>query len=142
MSNVLEQSIEVNAYAKPDRRHALRIPCRDEYGILREYEVDFVVRTNDKIYLVETKADKDLNDPTVLLKAKAAHAWCINASRASALNTLSQPAEFEYLLLPEGLFKANSGLGFDMFVPLCREVRNRMIERFDNSSGSLKRGFQ
>jgi len=132
MSNVLEQSLEVNAYAKPDRRHAMRIPYRDEYGILREYEVDFVVRTNDKIYLVETKADKDLNDPSVLLKAKAAHTWCISASRVSPFNT--QPREFEYLLLPEGLFKANSGLGFDMFIPLCREVRNRLIERFDTAA--------
>jgi type III restriction enzyme len=124
-----------------DRRHALRIPYRDEYGILREYEVDFIVRTNDKIYLVETKADKDLNDPTVLLKSKAAHAWCINASNVSPSNILSQPREFEYLLLPEGLFKANQGLGFDMFIPLCREVRDRMIERYDNNICRQKRGF-
>jgi type III restriction enzyme len=74
MLNVLEQSLEVNAYSKPDRRYALRIPYRDEYGMPREYEIDFLVRTKDKVYLVETKADKDLNDPTVLLKAKAAHA--------------------------------------------------------------------
>jgi type III restriction enzyme len=142
MSNVLEQSLEeVNAYAKLDRRHALLIPYRDEYGILREYEVDFIVKTNDKVYLVETKADKDLNDPTVMLKAKAAHAWCANASKVSSPNTLSQPQEFEYLVLPEGLFKANSGLGFNMFVPPCREVRNRMIETFDITISRQKSGL-
>lgn len=133
MSNVLEQSLEeVIAYAKLDKRHSLLIPYRDEYGIQREYEVDFIVKTPDKIYLVETKADKDLNDPTVLLKAKAAHAWCINASKVSPENISAQPQEFEYLVLPEGLFKANSGLGFNMFVPLCREKRNQMIAAFDN----------
>jgi type III restriction enzyme len=142
MKNVLEQSLEeVSAYAKLDKRHALLIPYRDEYGILREYEVDFIVKTNNKIYLVETKADKDLNHPTVLLKAKAAHAWCINASKVSPPSTLSQPQELEYLVLPEGLFKNNSGLGFNMFIPLCREVRNRMIETFDNNIGRQHSGF-
>jgi type III restriction enzyme len=142
MKNVLEQSLEeVSAYAKLDKRHALLIPYRDEYGILREYEVDFIVRTSDRIYLVETKADKDLNDPTVLLKAKAAHAWCINASKVSSTNGESQPREFEYLVLPEGLFKANSGLGFSMFVPLCRQVRNRMIEKFDSNVGRQSTTF-
>jgi hypothetical protein len=135
MSNILEQSSEIKAYAKPDRRHALRIPYRDEYGILREYEVDFLVMTNEKIYLVETKADKDLNNPTVLLKAKAAYSWCVSASKLNSSKVTTQPRQFEYLILPDRLFKENSGLGFDMFVPLCREVRNRAIERFDSNSG-------
>jgi type III restriction enzyme len=135
MANVLEQSVEVLAYSKLDRRHALSIPYRDEYGILRNYEVDFIVKTEKKIYLVETKADKDLDDKTVLLKAKAAHSWCHSASKVTPPNGILQPIEFEYLVLPEGLFKSNIGLGFDMFIPLCREVRNKMIERFDKSLG-------
>ena len=132
MTNVLEQSSEVLTYAKLDKRHALLVPYRDEYGILREYEVDFIVKTKEKIYLVETKADKDLDDPTVILKAKAAHGWCISASKVSPPKDMSQPREFEYLILSEGLFKSNSGLGFDMFLSQCREIRNRMIERYDN----------
>ncbi len=60
MSEVLEQSSEVQTYAKLDRRHALLIPYRDEYGTLRDYEVDFIERTEDAMYLVETKADKRL----------------------------------------------------------------------------------
>jgi type III restriction enzyme len=135
MTSVLEQSSEVLAYSKLDRRHALLIPYRDEFGILRDYEVDFIVKTADKIYLVETKADKDLDDPTVVLKAKAAHSWCTNASLLQPPADISQPPNMEYLVLSEGLFKNNSGLGFDMFVPLCRELRNRMIERYDNSLG-------
>jgi type III restriction enzyme len=133
MSTILEQSSEVLTYAKLDKRHALLIPYRDEYGILREYEVDFLVKSNEKMYLVETKADKDLYEPSVLLKAKAAHNWCLNASKILPPEDMSQPKYWEYLILSEELFKANSGLGFDMFVPLCRELRNRMIERYDNS---------
>jgi type III restriction enzyme len=137
MSYLLEQSSEVLAYAKLDKRHALLISYRDEFGILREYEVDFIIKTNDKTYLVETKSDKDLYEQTVLLKAKAAHSWCLSASRVSTGENTIGPTNWEYLVLSEGLFKANSGLGFDMFVPLCRELRNRMIERYDEIS--LKR---
>jgi type III restriction enzyme len=132
MESIMEQSSEVLTYAKLDKRHALLIPYRDEYGILREYEVDFVIRTKDKMYLVETKVDKDMYEASVLLKAKAAHIWCLNASRLFTIEDMSQPRDWEYLVLSEGLFKANSGLGFDMFVPLCRELRNRMIERYDS----------
>jgi type III restriction enzyme len=136
MTNILEQSIEVLAYAKLDRRHALLIPYRDEYGILREYEVDFVVMTVNKMYLVETKADKDLNEPTVMLKAKAAHSWCLNASKVDPPDDSSQPKSWEYLVLPEGLYKENSGLGFELFIPFCRQQRDRMIESFDRYSNS------
>jgi type III restriction enzyme len=131
MSNVLEQSSEVLTYSKLDKRHALLIPYRDEYGILREYEVDFIVKTNNKMYLVETKADKDLYEQSVLLKAKAAHIWCTSASNVIPTRDITQPKDWEYLVLSEGLFKANYGLGFDMFLPLCRELRNRMIEKYD-----------
>jgi type III restriction enzyme len=137
ISNLLEQSSEVLAYAKLDKRHALLIPYRDEFGILREYEVDFIIKTNDKTYLLETKSDKDLYEQTVLLKAKAAHSWCLSASRVSYIEDIKKLANWEYLVLSEGLFKANSGLGFDMFVPLCKELRNRMIGRYDEISAKI-----
>jgi type III restriction enzyme len=91
METILEQSSDVLAYAKLDKRHALLIPYRDGYGILREYEVDFVIKRNEKMYLVETKADKDLYEPSVLLKAKAAHIWCLNASKVLPPEDMSQP---------------------------------------------------
>jgi len=133
MAEVLEQSAEVQAFAKLDRRHALLIPYRDEYGILRDYEVDFVIKTPSRIYLVETKADKDLDNKTVLLKAKAASAWCETASGILPPSDSPQPPKWEYLLLSEGLFKSNQELGFEAFVPICREQRDRMIERFDQT---------
>ncbi|WP_283120633.1 DEAD/DEAH box helicase family protein [Neisseria sp. HMSC073G10] len=45
----------------------------------KEYIPDFVVETKDSIWLVETKAGKDLKDPEVLAKADAAFEWCKHA---------------------------------------------------------------
>ena len=46
----------------------------------KEYIPDFVVETKDSIWLVETKAGKDLKDPEVLAKADAAFEWCKHAT--------------------------------------------------------------
>lgn len=46
----------------------------------KEYIPDFVVETKDSIWLVETKAGKDLKDPEVLAKANAAFEWCKHAT--------------------------------------------------------------
>ena len=127
MLNVLNPSAEVLSYAKLDRRHRLKITYRDHTGILRNYEVDFIVKTNDKIYLVETKADRDIDTPNVAVKARAAMAWCEQASILTQQSEYKQPTEWEYLLLSEGLFKNNQGLGFDAFVPLCRVLRDKII---------------
>ena len=55
MANVLEQSSEVLFFMQSSiKRHSLQIAYRDEHGILREYEVGFIVKTKDKVYLVET----------------------------------------------------------------------------------------
>ena len=46
----------------------------------KEYIPDFVVETEGSIWLVETKAGKDLKDPEVLAKADAAFEWCKHAT--------------------------------------------------------------
>lgn len=127
MLEILNTSPEVRAFAKPTRKHGLIIEYRDPDGITRPYEVDFVVRTGESIHLVETKADKDLYTPSVALKARAAQAWCESASGIPPLKDLPQPANWEYLLLSEGLFKANRGLAFEALVPLCRGLRDKVI---------------
>ena len=127
MAEILNTSPEVQAYAKPARRHGLVIPYRDVDGIQRDYEVDFIVREPKAMYLVETKADKDLSIPSVALKARAAQAWCESASGITSPEDLPQPTQWEYLLLSEGLFKANHGLSFEALVPLCQALRERVI---------------
>ncbi len=127
MLNVLNPSVEVLSYAKLDRRHRLKITYRDHTGILRNYEVDFIVRTKDKMYLVETKSDKDIGSANVAVKVRAAIAWCEQASTVVPPSEYNQPQEWEYLLLSEGLFKSNQGLGFEALVPLCRGLRDQVI---------------
>ena len=127
MIGVLNPSAEVLSYAKLDRRHKLKITYRDENSILRNYEVDFIVKTKDKIYLVETKADKDIDSQNVAVKARAATAWCEQASTVAPPEDYDQSQLWEYLLLSEGLFYNNQGLGFDALVPLCKGLRNRII---------------
>lgn len=127
MLEALNPSAEVLSYSKLDRRHRLKITYRDHTGILRNYEVDFVVKTKDKMYLVETKADKDVTTPNVAVKVRAAMAWCEQASTVVPPAEYNQSKAWEYLLLSEWLFKNNQGLGFEALVPLCRGLRDQIV---------------
>ena len=70
-----------------------------EDGLPAFYSPDFLVRTADAIYLVETKAQQQVIHPDVQRKRRAAVAWC------ERINTL--PAElrsgrpWHYALLGE-----------------------------------------
>jgi type III restriction enzyme len=130
MKDIIEPSADVLAFAKLDKRHALKIPYRDEYGILREYEVDFLIKTNGAIYLVETKSDRDMEKATVATKARAAKRWCETASDVKP--PIEQPEKWEYVLISEGLFKHNQNLSFEPFIPLCRSLRDHTIKKYEN----------
>ncbi len=127
MLNTLIPSPEVLAFARLQRKHGLVISYRDDNGILRNYEVDFIVKTAGKIYLLETKGERDLESPTVMLKARAAQSWAENASLIFPPPELNQPKAFEYLILNETMFRYHSGLGFSALVPFCVDLRNRLI---------------
>jgi type III restriction enzyme len=129
MLEVLEQSPEVLAFAKLDRKHPLKISYRDKSGIQRDYEVDFIVRTDDNVYLVETKSDRDLESATVGLKARAAQSWCETASTVKPPAGVDQPQEWQYVIVAESMFKANRGLSFNALVPFCQSVRDQIISR-------------
>ena len=71
------------------------------------YEPDFVVETTDKIYMVETKAEKDMNNEDVLEKKKAAMEYCSVVSKTTAKpwqyvliphNTIVRTMKFKFLL--------------------------------------------
>jgi hypothetical protein len=117
----------VLAFAKLDRRHKLKITYRDETGILRNYEVDFIVKTPDRTFLVKTKADKDLTIPNVAVKVRASIAWCEQASTVPTPAEFQQPKAWEYLILSESLFNGNKGLGFDALIPLCQALRDKIV---------------
>jgi type III restriction enzyme len=134
MTEIIEPSADIMSFAKLDKRHALKIPYRDEHGILREYEVDFLIKTKDSIYLVETKGDRDMEKATVAVKARAARRWCETASGVKP--PIEQPEKWEYLLISEGLFKQNRHLSFEPFIPLCRSLRDHVIKSYENSMKS------
>jgi type III restriction enzyme len=47
----------------------------------REYQPDFVAELEDKIVMLEVKSEDEISDAIVLEKARAAKAWCANASQ-------------------------------------------------------------
>ncbi len=64
-------------------------PASNQFNIYwangsRRYEPDFIVETSDCIYMVETKALKDIPTEDVQAKKKAAEEYCKNASEYTA----------------------------------------------------------
>ncbi len=105
-SNVLEDDPEVLKWLRP---------ASNQFNIYwsngsKKYEPDFVVETADVIYMVETKAKKNMQDADVLGKKKAAEEYCKNASEFTktvggkpwkyvllAHDTVDRAASFKYL---------------------------------------------
>ena len=66
----------------------------------KKYEPDFIVETADAIYMCETKAEKDVNDPDVQAKAEAAREFCRGATEFTAQNG-GKP--WHYIIIPHTL---------------------------------------
>ena len=69
---------DVEAFCKiSETRHDfVRLRYVKEDGLPAFYSPDFLVRTVDAVYLVETKAQEQLNNPNVQRKLKAETDWC------------------------------------------------------------------
>ena len=75
------------------------------YNHGRNYEPDFVVETEDTIYLVEVKAEKDLTDSDVIAKKKRGILYCETVTHWSEANGYKP---WKYLLIPANKIYANS----------------------------------
>jgi type III restriction enzyme len=71
-------------------------------GLLSLYSPDFIIKTTDKIYLVETKADKDLNDQNVKQKQLATIDWVKRINSLPSEERMGR--EWSYVLLGENNF--------------------------------------
>ena len=94
----------VMAFCKiSENRHTFaRLRYVRQDGLPAFYCPDFLVRTEEAIYLVETKAQKDVNHPDVQRKLKAAQTWC---ERINALPPEHRQAlPWHYVLLGEAQF--------------------------------------
>lgn len=101
---VLETSTEVLKWIRP-------VP--NQFNIYwangaKRYEPDFIVETEDAIYMCETKAEKDVNDDDVLAKAEAAKEFCHRATEFTAKNG-GKP--WHYIIIPHTL--VNRGYTFN-----------------------------
>lgn len=80
----------------------MRLRYVKEDGLPAFYSPDFLLRTAQAIYLVETKAQAQTIHPNVQRKLKAAVAWC---ERINALPEASRSAvNWHYVLLGEDAF--------------------------------------
>lgn len=71
-------------------------------GMLAHYFPDFLVRIKDKIFVVETKAERDLNQEDVLKKRLAACDWCEKINELKPEDRMN--CSWSYVLLGEKTF--------------------------------------
>jgi type III restriction enzyme len=71
-------------------------------GLLARYFPDFIVKLADKIYIVETKAEKDIGNENVLAKKRSAVEWVRKTNELQSEDRMS--CVWQYVLLSDGLF--------------------------------------
>jgi len=94
----------VEAFCKlsENRHDFVRLRYVKDDGMPAFYFPDFLVRTGDAIYLVETKAQQQVTHPNVQRKLKAATTWC---ERINALDAAQRGGRlWHYALVGESLF--------------------------------------
>jgi len=99
---IADASIEAFCKVSENRHDFVRLRYVKDDGLPAFYFPDFLARTNDAVYLVETKAQQQVNHPNVQRKLRAAATWCarINALPAE----LRGEREWRYALVGESLF--------------------------------------
>jgi type III restriction enzyme len=103
---VLEDTKTVLKWCKPPN-DTLKIYYHQDAS----YQPDFIVETEDACYLCEPKRASQVDDEEVQLKAKAARAWCENASGVSA-------KPWHYALIPHD--RINNFSTFEMLTGSSR----------------------
>ncbi len=80
-----------------------------EDGLLAHYYTDFIVKIGNKIYLVETKSDRDLDNRNVRSKRLAAIDWVDKVNELKVDDRMS--SEWSYVLLGQDTFYSMSKQG-------------------------------
>lgn len=100
LARVLESDGEVQNWLRPAPRK-----FNITYNHGHNYEPDFVVETEDVIYLVLVKGEDKLNDPDVIAKKKRGIQYCEVATRWGKANGYK---EWRYLFIPSKQVMPNS----------------------------------
>ena len=105
----IDAGVEAFCKISENRHDFVRLRYLKEDGLSALYIPDFLVRTADAIYLVETKAQQQVSHPNVQRKLKAATTWC---ERINALDAESRGGRlWHYALVGESLFHDWRGKG-------------------------------
>jgi len=78
-------------------------------GMIASYYPDFIVKLKDEIYLVETKADRDLDNQNVLNKEKATLDWLKRINKLKPEDRMN--CKWNYVLLGDTAFYAQKNNG-------------------------------
>ena len=100
-------------------------------GILASYCADFIVQSGECVYLVETKAQRDLNNENVKQKRKSALNYCSQINALDACDRMG--AKWSYHLLDDNTFYAlkNKDAAFGELLRACELVSESLFdERF------------
>ena len=100
LARVMETDSDVINWLRPHPRE-----FNITYNHGHAYEPDFVVETEDIIYLVEVKGEDKLNDPDVIAKKERGIQYCAVASRWGEANGYK---EWQYLFIPAGQIRSSS----------------------------------
>lgn len=98
-----DSGVEAFCKISETRHDFVRLRYVKEDGLPALYSPDFLVRAVDAVYLVETKAQEQLNNPNVQRKLKAASAWCERINGLPLENS-GLERQWHYVLLGERLF--------------------------------------
>ncbi len=119
--NVLENDSSVEAYIKLNQYvHQFSVPYINTMGHLVPYYPDFIVRTKDAMYIIETKSTKDASaDTDTKRKAIAASERCVQISKIKNIPSTIQPHTWNYVLLPQNIFDEMEGSGLRSLIDRC-----------------------
>lgn len=119
--NILENDSSVEAYVKLNQYvHQFSIPYINTMGHLVPYYPDFIVKTKDAMYIVETKSTKDAStDTDTKRKAISASERCFQISRIKNIPSTVQPRTWNYVLLPQNIFDEMEGSGLQSLIDRC-----------------------
>jgi type III restriction enzyme len=115
-----DASVEAFCKISENRHDFVRLRYVKNDGMAALYIPDFLVRTTDAIYLVETKAQEQVSHPNVQRKLKSAATWC---ERINALDGEERgERQWHYALVGESLFYdwREKGARIDELLGFCR----------------------
>jgi len=123
----LDIANDVAAFAKNAGPQCLRIDYEAANHRRAFYTPDFIVRVQSgKYYLVETKGEMEQE---VAAKARAAVEWCKSASKTGP--------EWEYLFIPEALFKRFNDTTLQSLASTCALELRRLIADAESQQPGL-----